>query len=155
MYQPPLWELRRDRLPELPAALRIPMLIIAFDTELHMSGIHGFLEHSTGAYLSETIDALAAIGAHATAATMAGIRTVLTHHGVNLSDREGIQKFHWDHWEESDALSADIDAAARDLYLYSRPPRGENVLGMVQQYIDANRDALLHAVRTWTGSNAG
>jgi hypothetical protein len=110
-----------------------------------MSGIHGFLENNTGYYLNETIEALEAIGAHATARTMGNIRAILVRHGVDLSDREGIQKFHWDHSEKSDLLRAEIKAEMHSLtHAHPRPHEREDVLGM---YVDANRDALLSAIR--------
>jgi hypothetical protein len=119
VYQPPL-SLLLEGPSELPAALHVPMLVIKFNTELYMSGIHGFLENNTGYYLSETIAALEAIGAHTTARTMGNIRSILVRHGVDLSDRESIQKFHWDHWEESDLLRAEIKAKADNL-TYAHP----------------------------------
>jgi hypothetical protein len=144
VYEPPLSVLLEGPA-ELPAALRIPMLVIKFNIALHMSGIHGFLENNTGYYLSETIAALEAIGAHATAGTMENIRAILVRHGVDLSDREGIQKFHWDHCEESDRLRAEINAELDSLTsAHPRPHEREDVLGM---YVDANRDALLLAIR--------
>jgi hypothetical protein len=146
IYEPPL-SLLLDGLPGLPAALRVPALVIKFNTELHMSGIHGFLENNTGYYLSETIEALETIGAYATARTMGSIRAILVRHGVELSDRESIQKFHWDQWEESDLLRAEIGAEANNLtYADPRAYAPEDVFGMLQRYVDANRDRLLLAI---------
>lgn len=148
IYRPPL-SLLQERLPELPVALRIPMLIVAFDTELHMSGIHGFLENNAGYYLSETIEALAAIGAQATAGTMGRIRAILVRHGIDVADRQGIQNFHWDRWEDSDSLRAEIGAEADNLtYAHARPYEREDVLGLLQRYVEENRAALLHAIRS-------
>jgi hypothetical protein len=47
IYKPPLSKLREDPR-SVPEVLRIPVLIIAFDTEVCMKGILGFLENSTG-----------------------------------------------------------------------------------------------------------
>jgi hypothetical protein len=148
VYQPPL-SLLLEGLPELPAALRVPTLVIKFNTALHMSGIHGFLENNTGYYLSETIEALETLGAYATARTMGNIRAILVRHGVDLSDRESIQKFHWNHWEESDLLRTEIEAEAGNLtYADPRAYEPEDVFGMLQRYVDASRDGLLLAIRS-------
>jgi hypothetical protein len=154
VYQPPL-SLFMEGLPELTAALRVPMLVIKFNTELQMSGIHGFLENNTGYYLSETIEALETIGAHATARTMGNIRAILVRHDVDLSDRESIQKFHWDHWEESDLLRAEIEAEADNLtYAHPRAYEPEDIFGMLQRYVDANKDGLLMAIRSCASRGA-
>ena len=154
VYQPPL-SLLLEGPSEVPAALRIPMLVIKFNTELHMSSIHGFLENNTGYYLSETIEALEAIGAHTTARTMGNIRSILVRHGVDLSDRESIQKFHWDYWEEADLLRAEIKAEADNLtYAHPRAYESEDVFGMLQRYVDANRGGLLLAIRSCASRGA-
>jgi hypothetical protein len=154
VYQPPL-SLLLEGLLELPTALIIPMLVIKFNTELHMSGIHGFLENNTGYYLSETIEALEAIGAHETARTMGNIRAILVRHGVDLSDRESIQNFHWDHWQESERLRAEIQAEADNLaYAAPRAYELEDVFGMLRRYVDANRDGLLLAIRSCASRGA-
>jgi hypothetical protein len=154
VYQPPLSVLLEGPL-ELPVALRVPMLVIKFNTELHMSGIHGFLENNTGYYLSETVEALETIGAHATARTMGNIRAILVRHGVDLGDRESIQKFHWDHWEKSGLLRAEIEAEADNLTCaHPRACEPEDVFNMLQRYVDANRDGLLLAIRSCASRGA-
>lgn len=61
VYEPP-FSAARERLRELPAALRTVVLVVDFDTEVSMEGMLGFLENSPGRYLPETITAFETIG---------------------------------------------------------------------------------------------
>jgi hypothetical protein len=81
LYEPPLSKLRED-LRSVPEVIRIPVLIIDFDTEVCMNSILGFLENSTGFYLIDTIAAMEVIGAHGTAATLRTIQRIMAEHGV-------------------------------------------------------------------------
>ena len=53
-------------------------------TEVHMNGILGFLENSTGLYLTDTVDALETIAAHDTAKTLRVIQRIMNEHGVTV-----------------------------------------------------------------------
>jgi hypothetical protein len=70
IFQPPLSS-ARDRLHDISEALRVPILVLDFDTELSMNGILGFLENSTGGLFPETIDAFEKIGASETVSVFA------------------------------------------------------------------------------------
>ena len=72
IYEPPLSAVR-SRLREVAEALRVPILILDFDTELNMNGMLGFLENSTGLYFTETIEAFEKVGATETVSILRAI----------------------------------------------------------------------------------
>jgi hypothetical protein len=130
LYRPPLSDLR-DRLPELPAALRVPWLIIDFDTELLMNGILGFVGNRPHA-LDGTIEALHAIGAQATATTLKGIRALATQGGL-----------------DDDAVRNEVAARGyRQLYPYLPPEEREDIFGLLERFVADNMENLLRAIRS-------
>jgi hypothetical protein len=149
IYQPPLLDLR-GRVRELPAAFRVPMLVIDFDTEVHMQGILGFLENSTGRYLKETVDALSAIGARRTAATMKGIEEILARHGVDAVTRSGGIEALWA--EGGEIVRDEIGAQADHLYVYLPPDQREDIFGMLERFVEENVDTLLQVIRNCGGT---
>jgi hypothetical protein len=147
IYRPPLSALR-DRLGELPAAARVPILIIDLDTEMHMQGIVGFLGNSSGHHLDDTIEALTAIGAQTTAATMRKIAAILARHGIMPGNQVPEACSIWlPSAEGGDTIRSEIKREAQRLYLYLPPPERENVFGMLEPFIEENRDGLLQVVR--------
>jgi hypothetical protein len=151
IYRPPLSPLR-DRLREMPAAFRVPMLVIDFDTEVHMQGIYGFLENSTGRYLDETIDALEAIGAQETPATMKRIRAILAPH-LDPAKRAVGNTHIAALWAEGGEVIGDaIEAQARRLYVYLPPQEREDIFAMLELFIEKNRAALLRVIRDCSGT---
>lgn len=142
VFQPPLSRLRYqlpDRLPELPAALRVPILVIRFDIEIIKEGLGGFLDISSGHDLDDTIEALETIGAHSAAGTMRRVRAILVRHGIDLNDLDGIP------WNRDEGSETDILAEADNL-------EGEDIRGPLQRFVEEKRDALLQAIRTYAGS---
>src|SRR6202040_4397495 len=81
IYEPPLCT-ARDRLQEIAEPLRVPILVLDFDTEVCMQGMLGFLENSTGLFFAETIDAFEKIGASETVSVLRAIEKTLERHGV-------------------------------------------------------------------------
>lgn len=82
IYEPPLSSVR-ERMRDLPTALRTVVLAIDFDTEVTMQGILGFLENSTGLFLSETITAFEEIGASETARGLSDICDFMIAEGIS------------------------------------------------------------------------
>jgi hypothetical protein len=144
VFRPPLSELRDDRLPELPTALRTALLLIRFDTETIMGGLGGFLDVSTGRELDGTIEALETIGARSTAGKLAKVRAILARHRIDLGDEAGI------HWSRTEDSEAEIAAESDNLRYEDR----EDVIVMLPRYVEDNRDALLQAIRTCIGHGA-
>jgi hypothetical protein len=153
IYEPPLSELR-DRLADLPAAIRVPMLVLDFDTEVSMQGILGFLENSTGLFLNQTIDAFSEIGAMQTAATLTDVRTIMERHGVTPADLradfEGtteyqITSFQELHGDERSAMASEVDDAAGALYLYQ--DNAEDVWGLLGAFVATRKEKFIGAIR--------
>jgi hypothetical protein len=153
IYEPPLSKLRED-LRSVPEVLRIPVLIIDFDTEVCMQGILGFLENSTGFYLADTIAAMEAIGAHDTAATLRAIQGIMAEHGVTHERLRGdfdrmqewqITTFAESHGEELSQMADLIGQESRKLYIYDRmhDREGEDVFVLLSAYIQQRRDELV------------
>src|SRR5688572_21466314 len=81
LYEEPLqarWEDRR----RLPEVLRTVLLVIDFDTELHMNGLLGLIENSVGEFLPEMIAALDLVGAPATAAALRNAQDIMARHQI-------------------------------------------------------------------------
>jgi hypothetical protein len=146
IYQPPLSDLR-SRLRGSPPPFHVPVLVIDLDTELAMQGILGFLQNSTGHYLDLTIEALDAIGARRTAATMARIHAVLARHDADPSRRPPGDTYIAALWANGgDAIRHEICAEASQLYLYQPHGKREDVFGMLERFIGENREALLRVI---------
>lgn len=94
IYENPLqacWEDRRS----LPEVLRTVLLLVDFDTELHMNGLLGLIENSVGEFLPEMIAALDSVGAKRTAAALRDAQGIMARHGIthamlrgNFADRQ-------------------------------------------------------------------
>jgi hypothetical protein len=128
------------------------MLVIDFDTEVHMQGLCGFLENSTGRFLDETIDALEAIGAQETAATMRRIRAILAPHLDPTKRAAGDTRIAalWD--EGGEIIMDEIESLARRLYVYLPPQEREDIFGLLEMFIEKNKAALLRVIRDSSGT---
>ena len=153
IYEPPFLALRED-LRSVPEALRIPILLIDFDTELSMNGILGFLENSTGRYLADTIAALETIAAHDTAAVLLTIERIMADHGVTherlRADNARMQEwqittFAESHGEELSQMAKAIGREAERLYLYARihGREREPVFDLLSAYIEQCKNELV------------
>ena len=157
VFEPPLSALLDD-LRSAPGVLRIPILIIALDTEVTMQGVLGFLENSTGLYLVDTIDALEAISAHETADTLGSIQRIMSEHGVtverlrrevNNAQLHQITNFLELHGEELVPMAEQIDREARKLYLYANnSDPAEPVFDLLEAYLQSRRDVLVAALES-------
>ena len=152
-YKSPLSKLR-DRLPDLPAAIRIPMLVIDFNTEVEMQGILGFLENSTGMFLNDTIDAFVEIGAMQTAKILAHIRTIMASYGVTPADLRAdfdetteieVTSFEKLHGEDRSSMASEVDSAADALYLNRKGD--EDVWGLLDTFVAKNKSELIDVIR--------
>jgi hypothetical protein len=146
IYGPPLLRLRED-LRSIPKVLRIPILIIDLDNELHMNGILGFLENPTGRYLTDTIDALDIIAAHDTATTLRAVHRIMMEHGVTFERLRNdfakcrefeITSFSELHGEELSQMADLIVQEAKKLYIYD--PAAESVFELLSAYLEGRRD---------------
>lgn len=144
--EPPLSKLRED-LRSIPEVLRIPILIIDFDTEVQMNGILGFLENSTGLYLTDTIDALETIAAHDAAKTLRAIHRIMSEHGVTVerlrndfADAQEFQitSFRELHGDELSQMADLIVGEAGELYIYD--PAAAQVFDLLLAYLERRRD---------------
>src|SRR5262245_26902696 len=132
IYEPPL-SIARDQLGEVAEALRIPILVLDFDTEVTMNGILGFLENSTGLFLRETIDAFDKIGASGTASILRAIEKTLEKHGVTpaklRADFDGTDQYQITTFRELHGdlgtMPSEIEEDAGWLYLYGKADKGE------------------------------
>ena len=161
---PPLSGLRED-LRSVPEALRTPVLIIAFDTEVIMNGILGFLENSTGFYLADTIAAMEAIGAQGTAATLRTIQRIMAEHGVTHERLKGdlarmqegqITTFADCHGEELSQMADLVSQESEKLYIYdlTHDREGEDVFVLLSAYIEQRRDELVTLLGTYLAKGA-
>ena len=164
IYKPPLSKLRED-LRSVPEVLRIPILLIDFDTQMCMNGILGFLENSTGFYLADTIAAMEAIGSHDTAATLRTIQRIMAEHGVTHERlradfarlQEGqITSFAELHGEELSQMADLVDQASNKLYLYdlTYDREGEDVFGLLTAYIEQRRNELVALLEAYLANRA-
>jgi hypothetical protein len=156
LHKPPLFELR-DRMRELPAAIRVPLLVFDFDCEVPMQGIFGFLENSAGYYLAETIEAFATIGAHRTAATMRRIQAILARHGIDRgSGAPGPRQLEtlWTQGAEAEAIREEIETEADRLYMCTGPDSedSDDVYGGLVRFVEENRDAVVQVICSCDGT---
>jgi Domain of unknown function (DUF4375) len=157
VFEPPLSHLLDD-LRSVPEVLRIPILLIVFDTEVTMEGMLGFVENSTGRYLVDTIDALETIAAHQTAETLRSIQRIMSDHGVtvehlrrNLNNAQlyQITNFRELHGEELVPMAEQIDREAQKLYLYrANNSDSEPVFDLLEAYLQERRNELVAALES-------
>lgn len=146
IYEPPLSR-ARDSLQDIAEALRLPILVLDFDTAVEMQGILGFLENSTGLFLPETIDAFEKIGAVETASILRDIQKTLERHGVTparlRSDFAETQPFQVTTFAELHGdlgtMSAEVEKEARRLYIYGKPDAREPVWRLLEAYVETHR----------------
>lgn len=162
VYRPPLSKLRDD-LRSVPEVIRIPVLIIDFDTEMCMQGILGFLENLTGFYFADTIAAMEAIGARDTAATLRTIQGIMTEHGVTHELLRGdfarlhefqITTFAESHGEDLSQMADLIVQESMKLYIYSDNRKGEDVFVLLSAFIEQRRDELVDLLEAYLASGA-
>ena len=152
IYSPPLSTLRDD-LRSIPEELRIPILIIDFDTAVQMNGILGFLENSTGLYLLDTIDVFEAIGASRTANILRTIRRIMSDCGITVEqlredfanvEEHQITSFSKLHGEKATQMAELIDHEADKLYVYDHS--SEAVFDLLEHYLESRRDRFIALV---------
>src|SRR5688572_26636342 len=125
MSRAPLVSLRFDVL-DLPGVLRVPLRVLAFDTELMGNGILGFIENTPPHHLHETIEAFAAIGATHTAETLRAIEAACERHGIdieqlhteNAKDERAVSTFSQRHGSDADTFADEVCDIADALYMY-------------------------------------
>jgi hypothetical protein len=150
IYEPPLCT-ARDRLSEVAEPLRVPILVLDFDTEVSMNGMLGFLENSTGLFLPETIEAFGRIGASETVSILRAIEKTLEKHGVSparlRADFAGTQEYQIATFRELHGdlgtMPNEVEEDARRLYLYGKPGTGEQVWPLLEAFVEKNRTACL------------
>lgn len=153
IYEPPLCT-ARDRLREIAEPLRIPILVLDFDTEVCMNGMLGFLENSTGLFWAETIDAFDKIGASETVSVLRAIKTTLDKHGVTperlRADFAGTQEYQITTFRELHGdlgtMPDEVEQDARRLYLYGKPGTREPVWSLLEAFVEKNRPACLSEI---------
>lgn len=153
IYEPPLTA-ARDCLREIAEPLRVPILVLDFDTELNMNGMLGFLENSTGLFFPETIEAFKTIGAFETVAVLQAIGNTLERHGVTPSrlrgDFDGTQEHQITSFQELHGdlgtLPDEVEEDAKRLYLYAEPNTGEDVWALLGTFVEQNRAGLLDEI---------
>ena len=143
----------RDDLSKVPEALRNVVLFVDFDTEVIMGGILTFLENSSGAYLSETIEMFETIGATDNARCLANIRNIMQSFGVTherlRQDFDAFEEYEITTFEKTDGteivpFAEAIQIAARALYLYDGSE--ENPYELLEQYVAQHRKEILAAL---------
>lgn len=150
IYEPPL-STARDRLCEIAEPLRVPILVLDFDTELNMNGMLGFLENSTGLYFAETIEAFGKIGASETASILRAIEKTLEKHGVTparlRADFAGTHEYQIttfrDLHGDLGTLPSEVEEDAKRLYIYGKTGAGEPVWSLLEAFVEENRPELL------------
>jgi hypothetical protein len=154
IYSPSFSALRGD-LRSIPEELRVPILIIDFDTAIQMNGMLGFLENSTGLYLLDTIDAFEAIGASRTANILRTIRGIMSDYGVTVEQlREDlasgepgeITSFSKVHGERTAQMAELVDHEASKLYVYDQS--GEAIFDLLETYLENRRDRFIALLGT-------
>jgi len=124
----------RNSIEELPEMLRIIIWIIDFDTELTMNGILGFLENSSGRYLSETVAALQLIGATKDAALLKEIEKQVEK--INVETKIELNPYQVTSFEDRHSINEEalkkIEELADRLYLNSDD---RNVFGYLVTYL--------------------
>jgi len=150
IYEPPLAD-ARERILAVPSAFRVIVLVLDFDTEVSMDGMLGFLENSTGLYLAETIEAFDRIGARETMEVLRKIEAILERHGVSpaqlRADFEGTTLYQITTFNDLHkglgSLPKEVNREAERLYVYAEPGFGEDVWGLLDAFVEANRETVL------------
>lgn len=158
IYEPPLFT-ALDRRSEIAEALRVPILVLEFDTEVSMNGMLGFLENSAGLYFAETIEAFGKIGATATVSVLYSIKNTLDRHGVTPSslraDFTATQEFQITTFRElhgdMGTMPQEVQEDAQRLYLYAGPNTSEPVWALLEEFVERNRDQILDEIDGVTG----
>ena len=118
-----------------------------------MNGILGFLENSTGQFLSLTVEALQQIGAKQVARCLEGIQKIMETHGVTnekLQDDQSnstefqITSFSELHGEELEQMCCEIEKEAS--VLTDDSATDEPFPQLLYRYVEQNRVAILHEV---------
>ena len=157
IYEPPL-STARDRLREIAEPLRVPILVLDFDTELNMNGMLGFLENSTGLYFPETIEAFDKVGASETVSILRAIERTLERHGVTPSglraDFAGTEEYQITTFRELHGdlgtITNDVEEDARR-HLYGKAGTGEPVWSLLEAFVEKNRPEFFAAVARVAG----
>jgi hypothetical protein len=155
MYSEPASSLWADRL-VAPMPLRIMLLILDFDTEVSMNGVLGYLENSTGRYLTEAETAFALVGATRTADILRSVSAALDRLGTSpTSLNTDLQKvaqyevttFRTSHGIVGEAVAEAVAPFASSLYMH-RPPseRDEHPLDLLERYVEDNFEQILAQV---------
>jgi hypothetical protein len=138
IYEPPLCTARHG-LREIAEPLRVPILVLDFDTEVCINGMLGFLENSTGLYFPETIEAFDKIGASETVSVLRAIEETLCRHGVTPSRLRayfaGTQEYQITTFRQLHGdlgtMPNEVEEDARRLYLYGEPGTCEPVCSVL------------------------
>ncbi len=105
------------------------MWIIDFDAELTMNGILGFLENSSGRYLSETVAALQLIGAAKDAALLKEIEKQVEK--INVETKIELNPYQVTSFEDRHSINEEalkkIEELADRLYLNSYDRKAANL----------------------------
>jgi hypothetical protein len=149
IYEPPLCT-AREELRDIAEPLRVPILVLDFDTEVCMQGMLGFLENSTGLFFRETIAAFERIGAVETASVLRAIEKTLERHGVTpvrlRTDFAATQPYQITTFRELHGdlgtMPNEVEEDARRLYLYGKPGTREPVWSLLEAFVEENRPAL-------------
>jgi len=150
LYEPPLNRLR-ETLASRPEVFRVLTLVLDFDTEVSMSGILGFLENSTGQWLSETIEAFDLISANDTAGILRRVHQAMNRHGitpatlrseVNSGTLYDVVSFGELHGAKSQDMSREVMQIAGDLYV-GNPGSQEEPWRLLYEYVEPRRQQLL------------
>jgi len=145
MYEDEFLSLR-ENLELIPEVLKDIILIIDFDTELTMNGIVGFLENSSGFYL--TLDAFKRIQLFQDLEVLNRIKSILLENGVmletlrehvnNLTEYQ-VASFLEIHGKELSSVFQSIENEADQLYLY----RNDDIFKQLFFYVEANKEKLI------------
>ena len=153
LYESPLNRLR-ETLSSRPEVFRVLTLVIDFDTEVSMNGILGFLENSSGHWLTETIEAFDIIRANETACILRRVQAAMNRHGissstlrseVNAGTQYSVVSFRELHGAKSEDMSREVTQIAQDLYVDS-PTAQEEPWSLLCKYVGPRRQQLLDAL---------
>lgn len=137
---------------KLPVVIKDILLLADFDTELNMSGILGFLENSSGLFLSETIDTLERIGAYEDMEVLRNISIILNRYGVstqtlrnnvNKENLYDITNFSNTHGAKYNEMADKIVEEAEKLYVYSYD---RNIFDNLIIHIEKNKKQLAESM---------
>lgn len=153
LYEPPLNRLR-ETLASRPEVFRVVTLVLDFDTEVSMSGILGFLENSSGQWLSETIESFELINANETADILRRVHQAMHRHGispamlrseVNAGKLYDVVSFRELHGEKSKDMSREVMQIAGGLYI-DNPGAKEEPWRLLYEYVEPRRQQLLDTI---------